>query len=67
MQSCTFVLGSGARIDAIALEPESRLLYYTDMGKHFIGITNPSGTHHKVLIATNITQPRAIALDPDNG
>ena len=58
---------TGARIDGVAFEPESRLLYYTDMGRNRIGVTTPSGSYHKVILASNLTQIRAIELDPDNG
>ena len=59
---------SGARIDGLAFEPESRLLYYTDMGRNRIGITTPSGSYHKVLLSSNnMTQLRAIELDPEHG
>ena len=51
----------------MAFEPESRLLYYTDMGRNRIGVTTPSGSYHKVILASNLTQIRAIVLDPDNG
>ncbi len=58
---------TGARIDGLAFEPESRLLYYTDMARNFIGVTTPTGSYHKILVRGNMTQLRALVLDPDHG
>lgn len=66
---CCVFLFLGSRIDGLAFEPFSRLLYYTDTGRHEIGIMNPSGIFRKVLVRGEdvIHNPRAIALDSEGG
>lgn len=55
------------RIDGLAFEAQSRVLYFTDLGRDVVGIMNPVTSFQKVLIHDGISRPRAIVLDPDNG
>ena len=57
----------GSRVDGLAFDKESRLLYYTDTTHHTIGIYNPDGSFHKLLVKAAVLNPRAIVLDPTNG
>ncbi|ELT98196.1 hypothetical protein CAPTEDRAFT_227414 [Capitella teleta] len=60
---------NNSRIDGLAFEPISRLLYFTDTGRNEIGVMNPTGVNRKILVrdATVIHRPRGIALDSING
>lgn len=51
----------------LALDPLSRLIFYTDTGSDVIGMVSMSGSAHKTVISTALQEPRAIALDTDNG
>ncbi|KAK7483330.1 hypothetical protein BaRGS_00025390 [Batillaria attramentaria] len=53
--------------DGLAVDPLSRLLFYTDAGNDVIGMMTISGASHKTIINTNLDQPRAIVLDTMNG
>ena len=55
-----------SRIEGVAFDTESQLLYYTDSRRNIVAVMNPSGRYHKVLIR-GINSPRAIVLDPANG
>ena len=58
---------TGSRIDGLALASVSRLLYYTDTDRNEIGMMSLNGKYKKVLLRKNITSPRAIVLDEENG
>ena len=62
-----FVLCKGSRIDGIALEPESQLLYYADVTQHQISVMDTTGSYVKHLIAEDLLQPRGLAIDANHG
>ncbi|KAK7483356.1 hypothetical protein BaRGS_00025416 [Batillaria attramentaria] len=69
--------GSGVRIvrhfnrtaipDGLAIDPLSRLVFYSDSGYDLIAMMSMSGSTHRTIISTDLTQPRAIVLDTMNG
>lgn len=42
-------------------------LYWTDSGDKSISVASVDGTKRRVLISTDLSEPRAIALDPHHG
>ncbi|XP_005110515.1 low-density lipoprotein receptor-related protein 6 isoform X2 [Aplysia californica] len=53
--------------DGLACDWLGRKLYWTDSETNRIEVSNLDGEHRKVLIWQRLDQPRAIALDPENG
>ncbi|XP_013065627.2 low-density lipoprotein receptor-related protein 6-like [Biomphalaria glabrata] len=53
--------------DGLACDWVGRKLYWTDSMTNRIEVSNLDGQHRKVLFWHHIDQPRAIALDPQNG
>ena len=53
--------------DGLACDWIGRKLYWTDSETNRIEVSNLDGSHRKVLYWIDLDQPRAIALDPDNG
>nr|KAG5696830.1 hypothetical protein BaRGS_030954 [Batillaria attramentaria] len=60
-------LGSAAVPDGIAVDPLSRLVFYTDSGLDVIAMMTMSGSRHRTIIDTDLDQPRAIVVDTMNG
>ena len=63
--NCMFIIG--AIPDGLAIDYVSRLLYYTDAGRHIIAAMTLNGAYHATIISTRLHNPRAIELDPRNG
>ncbi|XP_025112203.1 deleted in malignant brain tumors 1 protein-like [Pomacea canaliculata] len=63
------VLALGANSDAegLAVDPVSGLLFYTDTGSNIIALVTLVGFQRKVVISTDLQQPRPIVLDVMNG
>ena len=57
----------GGRVDGLAFEPFSRLLYYTDVLRAVVGLMDYRGGQHKVLVTEGISRPQAIVLDSARG
>ncbi len=55
-----------SRIEGLAFDSESQLLYYTDAGLNLVAVMSTFEKYHKVLVK-NIVNPRAIVLDPTKG
>ena len=53
--------------DGLACDWLGRKLYWTDSENNRIEVSNLDGKHRKVLVWQRIDEPRAIALDPENG
>lgn len=53
--------------DGLACDWLGRKLYWTDSETNRIEVSNLDGEHRKILYWQRLDQPRAIALDPENG
>ncbi|KAK7490751.1 hypothetical protein BaRGS_00017980, partial [Batillaria attramentaria] len=53
--------------DGLACDWLGKKLYWTDSETNRIEVSNLDGSHRKVLFWQRLDQPRAIALDPQNG
>lgn len=53
-------------VEGMALDPENRLLYWTDGGLNTIEVLDLNGMIHSTILE-NLNNPRAIALDPSMG
>ena len=53
--------------DGLACDWLGKKLYWTDSETNRIEVSNLDGTYRKVLFWQRLDQPRAIALDPQNG
>ena len=60
------LLGNLSRPEGIAVDWIGRKVYYSDDGSNTIGVVTMDGQKHIVLMR-NISRPRAIVLDPENG
>ncbi|XP_060075020.1 low-density lipoprotein receptor-related protein 4-like [Ylistrum balloti] len=58
-----FQTGNDSVMDGIAIDVESRLIFYTDTGYDEIGVINADTYDRTVLINTDLDEPRAIVLD----
>ncbi|XP_052233588.1 scavenger receptor cysteine-rich type 1 protein M130-like isoform X2 [Dreissena polymorpha] len=56
-------LSSSSTADGLAIDPESRLLFYTDTGTDVIAVLNIDTRKETVIIDSGLDQPRAITLD----
>ena len=65
--TCDFSILSASVADGIAVDPISRLLFYTDTGKDTISLMKLDGTSERVIVSTNLDEPRDIEVDPING
>ena len=53
--------------DGLACDWLGKKLYWTDSDTNRIEVSNLDGSYRKVLFWQGLDQPRAIALDPENG
>ncbi|XP_076455166.1 scavenger receptor cysteine-rich domain-containing protein DMBT1-like [Babylonia areolata] len=60
-------LSPSSSADGIAVDSASRLIFYTDTGTDTIAVLTMSGSAQKVVVRSNLDQPRAIVLDTMNG
>ncbi|XP_071088674.1 sushi, von Willebrand factor type A, EGF and pentraxin domain-containing protein 1-like [Haliotis cracherodii] len=60
-------LNWAATVDGLAIDPVSRLIFYTDRGNDVIGVVTIATKHHKIIIQENTHMPRHIEVDPVNG
>ncbi|XP_070174673.1 low-density lipoprotein receptor-related protein 4-like isoform X2 [Littorina saxatilis] len=57
-----------AVLDGIAVDPLSRLIFYTDAGNNRIAMVTMSTPHQRKIVASSqVEKPRAIVLDTANG
>ena len=54
-------------MDGLAIDPVSRLLFYTDTGYDEIVVITLDGNWSKTIVNQNLDQPRAIAVNPKTG
>ena len=54
-------------VEDIAVDWVGQNLYWTDYGMETIEVVNLSGENRMVLFSENITNPRAIEVDPRDG
>lgn len=54
-------------VEDIAVDWIGQNLYWTDYGMETIEVVNLSGENRMVLFSENITNPRAIEVDPRDG
>uniref|UniRef100_A0A194ANN6 SRCR domain-containing protein n=1 Tax=Pinctada fucata TaxID=50426 RepID=A0A194ANN6_PINFU len=59
-------MDDNADLERIAVDPTNRILFFTDRGNDIIGSINLDGTGYKVVINTNLDEPRDIVVDPRN-
>lgn len=62
-----FDLETDAMPDGIAIDPLSRLLFYTDAGTNVIAMMTLSGASHRVIIDKGLDKPRSIVLHTEIG
>ncbi|XP_076456132.1 uncharacterized protein LOC143290510 isoform X2 [Babylonia areolata] len=58
---------SDSVVDGLAVDPLSRLIFYTDTGRDLIAMLTMSTFAHKTIINTSLDQPRAIVLNTADG
>lgn len=64
----TEILDLGVRSpDGLAVDWLFKHIYWTDTGLDTISVATYDGKMRKTLINTNLDDPRAISLDPENG
>ncbi|XP_059145574.1 very low-density lipoprotein receptor-like [Physella acuta] len=62
------IIEGGVRMpDGIAVDWVHRNLYYSDTGYNKIEVSRLDGSHRKTLISDDLDEPRALAVDPENG
>ncbi|XP_046329133.2 uncharacterized protein LOC124112963 [Haliotis rufescens] len=67
-KSTTYVtLNWAASVDGIAIDPISRLIFYTDKGNDVIGVVTMVTKYHKIVINSATYMPRHIEVDPIHG
>ena len=54
-------------MDGLAIDPVSRLLFYTDTEYDEIVVMTLDGSVSKSIINQNLDQPRAIVVNPQTG
>lgn len=60
-------LGGNSHADGIAVDPITRLIFYTDTGKDIIALMTLDGSTEKVLVNSSLDEPRDIEVDPFSG
>ncbi|XP_076456135.1 uncharacterized protein LOC143290513 isoform X2 [Babylonia areolata] len=58
---------SDSIVGGLAVDPLSRLIFYTDAGRDIIAMLTMSAFAHKTIINTSLDQPRAIVLNTADG
>lgn len=53
--------------EGLALDWVHHNLYWTDSGDRTISVSSADGSRRRVLISTELSEPRAIAVDPERG
>ncbi|KTF71223.1 hypothetical protein cypCar_00045079, partial [Cyprinus carpio] len=53
--------------EGLALDWVQHNLYWTDSGDRTISVASADGSRRRVLISTDLSEPRAIAVDPERG
>lgn len=61
------VLNDVKSAEGVAVDWISRNIYFTDSEARTIEVASLNGLHRKVLIKSNLNNPRGIALDPIDG
>ena len=65
------LLTGASRIDGLAVDVTSQLIYYTDVGLNSVGVINYDGSVDKTLLTyidnSLIVAPRGIVLDTTRG
>lgn len=51
-------------VEGLAVDWINRFIYWTDSGKKVIESTNLDGTQRKLIISSNLVNPRGIAVHP---
>ena len=65
--SNTMYVFSDSRVEGIAVDFMSRLLFYTDSGNDNIVMLTLDGTQEKIVVNSSLSEPKAIELDSING
>lgn len=63
----SIVLQNVPSAEGLAVDWISRNIYFTDAVKRTIEVASLDGKHRKVLVDTDLKNPRGIALDPRDG
>ena len=58
---------SDSRVEGIAVDFMSRLLFYTDSGNDNIVMLTLDGTQERIVVNSSLSEPKAIELDSING
>ncbi|XP_070174698.1 uncharacterized protein [Littorina saxatilis] len=59
--------GLNATLDGLAVDPLSRLIFYSDAAQNVIAMLTMSTWAKKTVVTSNLDNPRAIVLDTANG
>ena len=64
---CLYFTFSDTVVEGLAVDPISRLIFYSDSGTGTVNLVSIDGTASKVVTSRNIGKPRGLALDSANG